>query len=115
MFYADALCTATRMPCLEVHLRSMFYVDALCAATRMPCLEFHLRSMFYADALCATTRMPCLGVTPTFRVLRWCPPSFLFICKVIGVNFNIMSAVFAHQQLTRSQIFNSRASFFVAN
>ena len=52
--------------------------------------------------------------TPTFHVLRWCPPSFLFLCKVIGVNFNIMSAVFAHQQLTRSQIFNSRASFFAA-
>ena len=52
---------------------------------------------------------------PTFHVLRWCPPSFLFLCKVIGVNFNIMSAVFAHQQLTRSQIFNSRASFFVVN
>lgn len=26
-----------------------------------------------------------------------------------------MSAIFAHQQLTRLQIFNSRASFFVAN
>ena len=36
-------------------------------------------------------------------------------CKVISVNFNIMSAMFVHQPLTRLQIFNSRASFFVAN
>ena len=43
-------------------------------------------------------------------------PSVLSVfCKVISVKFNIMSAVFVHQQLTRLQIFNSRASFFVAN
>ena len=43
-------------------------------------------------------------------------PSVLSVfCKVISVNFNIMSAVFVHQQLTRLQIFNSRASFFVVN
>ena len=35
----------------KVHLRFVFHVDALCTTTRMPCLEVHLRSMFYVGVL----------------------------------------------------------------
>ena len=60
IFYADALCTTTQLPCLKLFLRSLFYADALCITTQLPCLKVFLRSLLYADALCATTQVPCI-------------------------------------------------------